>query len=119
VSLLEVVVGSGDSGLVVVLAGEADHSSVTRLTEVLTAQVSARTSHLTIDVTDLRSADLATAQALILAALIVRVQGGTAVLLNPQPPVAQLLDRLRAAETFTILGQASAEGEPATSTGSG
>jgi anti-anti-sigma regulatory factor len=50
----------------------------------------------------------------MLAALIVRVQGGNAVLLNPQTPVAQVLDRLRAAETFTILGRISAENEPAT-----
>lgn len=46
-SLLEVVIAGGDSGPVVVLAGEADHSSITQLNEVLTAQVSARTSHLT------------------------------------------------------------------------
>jgi anti-anti-sigma factor len=89
VSLLEISDEAGDSGPVVVLAGEADHSSITQLNEVLTAQVSARTSHLTIDVTNLRSADPATAQALLLAALIVRVQGGNPVLLNPQPLVAR------------------------------
>jgi anti-anti-sigma factor len=119
VSLLEISDEAGDSGPVVVLAGEADHSSITQLNEVLTAQVSARTSHLTIDVTNLRSADPATAQALLLAALIVRVQGGNPVLLNPQPLVAQALDHLRAAETFTILGRTSAENEPAASAGSG
>jgi hypothetical protein len=36
-----------------------------------------------MDVTNLRSADPATAQALLLAALIVRVQGGNPVLLKP------------------------------------
>lgn len=118
VSLLEIVVSGGDSGPVVVLAGEADHSSITQLNEVLTAQVSARTSHLTIDVTNLRSADQAPAEALVLAALIVRVQGRSAVLLNPQPLVAQILHRLRAPETFTILGQISADSAPATSTDS-
>ena len=117
-SLLEIVVSGGDSGPVVVLAGEADHSSITQLNEVLTAQVSARTSHLTIDVTNLRSADQAPAEALVLAALIVRVQGRSAVLLNPQPLVAQILHRLRAPETFTILGQISADSAPATSTDS-
>jgi anti-anti-sigma factor len=111
VSLLEISVEAGDPGPVVVLAGEADHSSITQLNEVLTAQVSARTSHLIIDVTNLRSADPATAQALMLAALIVRVQGGNPVLLNPQPLVAQVLDHLRAAETFTIVGRASAENQ--------
>ena len=118
-SLLEVSVAAGDSGPVVVLTGEADLSSTTQLYDVLTAQVSARTSHLPIDVTDLRSADPATAQALMLAALIVRAQGGNAVLLNPQAPVARVLDRLRAAEMFTILGRTSVANEPATSTDSG
>ena len=80
--------------------------------------MSALTSHLTIDVTNLRCADPATAQALMLAALIVRAQGGNAVLLNPQPLVAQILHRLRAPETLTILGQTSADSEPATSTDS-
>lgn len=108
-TLLEASVEAGDFGPVIVLAGEANLSSIAQLNEVLTAQVSARTSHLTIDVTNLRSADLATAQALMLAALIVRVQGGTAVLLNPQVTVALTLDRLRAAETFTVLGRTSAE----------
>jgi STAS domain len=75
VSLLEVSVAAGDSGPLVVLTGEADLSSITQLYEVLTAQVSARTSHLTIDVTDLRSADPAAAQALMLAALIIRGPG--------------------------------------------
>ena len=117
--LLEIVVAVGDSGPVVVLAREADHSSITQLNEVLTAQVSTRTSHLTIDVTNLRCADPATAQALMLAALIVRAQGGNAVLLNPQPLVAQILHRLRAAETLTTLCRTSAENEPATSTDSG
>ncbi len=85
-------------------SGEADLSSIAQFNEVLTAQVSARTSHLTIDVTNLRSADPATAQALALAALIVRVQGGNAVLLNPRATVALTPDRLRAAETFTFPG---------------
>ena len=108
-SLLEVSVAAGEFGPVIVLAGEADLSSMTQLNEVLTAHISARTTHLTIDVTNLRSTDLATAQALILAAVIVRVQGGNAVLLNPRAPVALMLDRLRAAETFTVLGRTSAE----------
>ena len=85
-SSLEVSVVAGDPGPVVVLTGEADRSSVTRLNEVLTAQVSARTRHLTIDATNLRSIDQAAAQALMLAALIVLVQGGRAVLVNPRNP---------------------------------
>jgi anti-anti-sigma factor len=100
--LLEVSVAAGDLGPIVVLAGEADRSSVTQLNEVLTAQVSARTRYLTIDATNLRSIDQTTAQALMLAALIVMVQGGRAVLVNPQEPVLQVLNRSRVTEMFTV-----------------
>lgn len=102
VSLLEVSIATGDSGPVIVLSGEADLSSVTQLNEVLASQISAQTTRLTIDVTNLRSADPVTAQALMLAALIVKAQGGTVVLLNPQEPVVQVMDHLSTAETFTI-----------------
>jgi anti-anti-sigma factor len=102
VSLLEVSVVAGDLSPVVVLADEADRSSVTQLNEVLTAQVSARTRYLTIDATNLRSIDQTTAQALMLAALIVMVQGGRAVLVNPQEPVLQVLNRSRVTEMFTV-----------------
>ena len=84
-SLLEVSVVAGNLGPVVVLAGEADRSSVTQLNKVLTAQVSARTRYLTIDATNLRSIDQTMAQALMLAALIVLVQGGRAVLTSRVP----------------------------------
>jgi anti-anti-sigma factor len=100
--LLEVSVAAGVLGPIVVLAGEADRSSVTQLNGVLTAQVSARTRYLTIDATNLRSIDQTTAQALMLAALIVMVQGGRAVLVNPQEPVLQVLNRSRVTEMFTV-----------------
>jgi anti-anti-sigma factor len=102
VSLLEVSVEAGDLGPVIVLAGDADSSSVTQLNEVLTAQVSGRTRHLTIDATNLRSIGPATAQTLMLAALIVMVQGGSTVLVNPQEPVLKMLSHTRATEMFTI-----------------
>ena len=108
-SSLEVSVVAGDPGPVVVLTGEADRSSVTRLNEVLTAQVSARTRYLTIDATHLRSIDQTTAQALMLVALIVLAQGGRAVLVNPQEPVLEVLNRGRVTEMFTIQDQAPAE----------
>ena len=73
-NLLEVSVQAGDLGPVIVLAGDADSSSVTQLNEVLIAQVSGRTRHLTIDATNLRSIDPATVQTLMLAAPIVMVR---------------------------------------------
>ena len=81
--------------------------------------MSALTSHLTIDVTNLRSADPGTGTGTD-AGRTDRQDPGRkrAVLLNPQPLVAQILHRLRAPETLTILGQTSADSEPATSTDS-
>ena len=90
-SLLEVSVQAGDLGPVIVLAGAADGSPAMELDEALTAQVSPWTTHLTIDATNLRSLDPATAQALMMAALIVMVQGGSTVLVNPQEPVLKML----------------------------
>lgn len=63
-SLLEVSVEDGDLGPVIVLAGDADGSPATELDAALTAQVSPRTTHLTINATNLRSFHPATAQAL-------------------------------------------------------
>ena len=94
-SLLEVSAETGNLGPVIVLAGDADGSSATQLDEVLTAVVSGRTVHLTIDATNLRSVDPATAQTLTLAALIVMVQGGRTVLVNPQEPVLKMLNHTR------------------------
>jgi len=102
VSLLDVSVEAGDLGPVIVLAGDADSSSVTHLNEVLTAQASGRTRHLTIDATNLRSIVPATAQTLMLAAPIVMVRGGSTVLVNPQEPVLKMLNHTRATEMFTI-----------------
>ena len=108
----EVSVAAGDPGPVIVLAGEADRSSGSRLNEVLTAQVSARTRYLTIDATNLSSIDQTMAQALMLAALIVMVQGGRAVLVNPQELVLEVLNRSRVTEMFTVRGRTPAETAP-------
>lgn len=113
--LLEVSVAAGDLGPVVVLAGEAGRSSVTQLNEVLTAQVSARTRCMTIDATHLRSIDQTTAQALMLGAQIVWVQGGRAVLVNPQELVLEVLNRSRVTEMFTVQDRTPAQTAPASS----
>ena len=115
-SLLEVSAETGNLGPVIVLAGDADGSSATQLDEVLTAVVSGRTVHLTIDATNLRSIDPATAQTLMLAALIVMVQGGSTALVNPQEPVLKMLNHTRATEVFAIQNRAPAETAPDTST---
>jgi anti-anti-sigma factor len=115
-SLLAVSAETGNLGPVIVLAGDADGSSATQLDEVLTAVVSGRTVHLTIDATNLRSVDPATAQTLTLAALIVMVQGGSTVLVNPQEPVLTMLSHTRATEMFAIQNRTPAEIAPDIST---
>jgi anti-anti-sigma factor len=118
-SLLEVSVQAGDLGPVIVLAGDADGSPAMELDEALTAQVSPWTTHLTIDVTNLRSLDPATAQTLMMAALIVMVQGGSTVLVNPQEPVLKMLSHTRTAEMFTIQARTPAGTAPDASSASG
>jgi len=118
VSLLEVSVEAGDLGPVIVLAGDADGSPAMELGETVTARVSPRTTHLTIDVTNLRSLDPATAQTLMTAALIVMVQGGRTVLVNPQEPVLKMLSHTRTAEMFTIQARTPAGTAPDTSAAS-
>ena len=115
-SPLEASAETGNLGPVIVLAGDGGDSSATQLNEVLTARLSGRTTHLTIDATDLRSIDPATAQTLMLAALIVMVQGGSTVLVNPQEPVLKMLDHTRATEMFTVQNRTPAETAPDIST---
>lgn len=109
-ALLSISIAAGVLGPVIVLAGEADSldgqgDGVAQLNEILTAQVSARARRLTIDATNLRSIDPGTAHSLMLAALIVMVQGGTIVLVNPQEPVLAMLRHTRTNEMFTIQRQ--------------
>jgi len=104
-SSLQVSVVPGESGPVLVLAGEADLTSITRLDEALAAQVSGQAVRLTIDATNLRFADTASVRTLAMAAVEVRTQAGSVTLLNPQPPVARLLDLLCVEEVLAIRGQ--------------
>jgi ABC-type transporter Mla MlaB component len=66
---LEVSVATGASGPVLVLAGEADFTSITRLDKALTAQVSGRAVQLAIDAANLRYADSASMRTLVMAAM--------------------------------------------------
>ncbi len=104
-SSLQVSVVSGEAGPILVLAGEADLTSVARLGEVITAQVSEPAVRLTIDATNLRFADTASVRTLAMAALKARTGAGSVTLLNPQPPVARVLDLLCLDELFAIRGE--------------
>jgi anti-anti-sigma factor len=99
-SSLQMRIVSGESGPVLVLAGEADLTSITRLDEALTAHVSGQTARLTIDATNLRFADSASVRSLATAARKARTRAGSVTLINPQPPVVRMLDLLCVDEIF-------------------
>ena len=104
-SSLQVSVVSGESGPILVLAGEADLTSVARLDEVLTAQVSGQAVRLTVDATNLRFADTASVRTLAMAAVKARTGAGSVTLVNPQPAVARILDLLCLDEAFAVRSQ--------------
>ena len=114
-SSLEVSIAAGASGPVLVLAGEADVTSITRLDEALTAQISGQAVQLTIDAANLRYADSASMRTLVMAAMKVKTRAGSVTLLDPQPSVARLLDMLCVEEAFSIRGRTGGETYPDTS----
>jgi anti-anti-sigma factor len=112
VTLLDVWAATGASGPVLVLAGEADFTSVARLDEALTSQISGQAVQLTIDATNLRYADLASIRTLVEAAMKVGTRNGSVTLLNPQPSVARMLDLPCADEMFSIRCRTAGEAQP-------
>ncbi len=111
-SSLEVSIATGASGPVLVLAGEADFTSITRLAEALTAQISGQAVQLTIDAANLRYADSAAMRTLVMAAMKARTQAGSVTLLDPQPAVARMLDLLCIDRMFSIRHRAAGGAHP-------
>jgi anti-anti-sigma factor len=112
VSSLEVSIAAGASGPVLALAGEADVTSITRLDEALTAQISGPAVQLTIDAANLRYADSASVRTLVMAAMKARTQAGSVTLLDPQPAVARMLNLLCIDEMLSIRRRAAGETHP-------
>ena len=110
--LLEVSVAAGESGPVVILAGEADLATVAELSQALAAQVSGGARHLTVDLSGLRFADSASVRALVLAGQALKDAGGELELLRPQPIVARALTLLGVDQVFTVRGGTGAEPGP-------
>ena len=106
-SSLEISVTSRESSPVLVLAGEADFTSITRLDEALTTQMSGQVVQLTIDAAKLRYADAASMRTLVAAAKRARSREGSVTLVNPQPPVARMLGLLCADGMVSIRGRAA------------
>ena len=63
-------------------------------------------------IANLRYADSASMRTLVMAAMKVRTRAGSVTLLDPQPPVARLLDLLCVDEMFSIRGRAAGETHP-------
>ena len=115
--MLKASVAAGRSGPVITLSGEADLTSVTQLSELLSAQIPDGPRELTIDLSGLRFADSATIRTLVLAARTLKERAGSLVLLRPQRSVARVLE-LTGAERIFIIREATGC-EPADQRGAG
>jgi anti-sigma B factor antagonist len=112
VGLLRITVTAGESGPVLVLAGETDMTTVAELSGALTAQLASGARHLTVDISELRFADSPSMRALALTARALRERNGDMVLLRPQPTVARVLSLTSLDQIATVRPDTSAEAEP-------
>jgi anti-anti-sigma factor len=107
-SLLQTSVTAGASGPLIVLSGVADISTITQLSGVITSQLSEITRQLMmmmIDVSGLRFADSAAIALLLLVARTLKGQGGSMVLIRPQPAVARAVTLADPDQIITIQGR--------------
>jgi len=100
--LLKTSVTAGESGPVIVLAGETDATTAWQVGDLIDEQLAAGTRQLTIDVSQLRFADSAFRYVLMRAARILDRRGGTLALLHPQRQLAQVLALTGADRMLTI-----------------
>lgn len=107
--LLTARVAAGTSGPVIVLSGEADLTCAGQLSALITAQLSRGIRQLTLDVSGLRFADLATIRELVRAARTLKERGGSLVLLRPRRPVARVLALTGTEHMFTIYEETHGE----------
>lgn len=107
-STLRASVSAGESGPVITLSGETDVTTVAELSELVTAQLSGGTLHLTVDASGLSFADSVSVRVLVLAARTLRQRGGGLVLLRPQRVLARMLEVMGADQMITIRGETEA-----------
>ena len=107
-STLRASVSAGESGPVITLSGQADLATVAELSELVTAQLSGGTLHLTVDASGLSFADSVSVRVLVLAARTLRQRGGGLVLLRPQRVLARMLEVMGADQMITIRGETEA-----------
>ena len=92
----------------ITLSGETDVTTVAELSELVTAQLSGGTLHLTVDASGLSFADSVSVRVLVLAARTLRQRGGGLVLLRPQRVLARMLEVMGADQMITIRGETEA-----------
>jgi stage II sporulation protein AA (anti-sigma F factor antagonist) len=97
---------------VITLSGETDITTVAELSELVTAQLSGGTLHLTIDASGLSFADSASVRVLVLAARTLRQRGGGLLLQRPQQVLVRMLEIMGADQMITIRGETEARPEP-------
>jgi anti-sigma B factor antagonist len=112
VGLLEISVAAGETGLVLMLSGEADLTTVAELTDALSAQLATGARHLTVDLSRLRFADSAVIRALVLADRTLKNRGGGLALAYPQPGVARALSLLGVDQAIEVRDGMSAAADP-------
>ena len=105
---LRASVSAGESGPVITLSGETDITTVAELRELVTAQLSGGTLHLTVDASGLGFADSVSVRVLVSAARTLRQRGGGLVLLRPQRVLARMLEVMGADQMITIRGETEA-----------
>jgi anti-anti-sigma factor len=102
VDLLGTSVAAGAYGPLIVLSGAADFTSIAYLTGVLASQMTEVTRQLMIDVSGLRFADSASIWLLLVVARTLKGEGGSMVLIRPQPAVARILTLIDTDHVITI-----------------
>jgi anti-anti-sigma factor len=100
--MLKAWVEAGDSGPVIMLAGEADMTGARQLDTLIAGQLAGEIRQLVIDVSGLRFADSASIRTLALTARTLKERGGSLVLLDPQPSVARVMALLGVDQLVTI-----------------
>lgn len=100
--MLDALVTAGACGPLIVLSGVADISTIAQLTGMITDQLSQCTRCLMIDVSGLHFADSMSIWVLLLVARTLKTQGGSMVLIQPQPAVARMLTLVDTDQVITI-----------------
>jgi anti-sigma B factor antagonist len=117
--MLQASVEAGESGPVIVLAGEMDLTCAEQLDALITGQLAGGTRQLAIDVSGLRFADSASIRTLVLAARTLKERNGSLVLVDPQRSVARVLALLGADQMITIRRKTPAMQQPEASEADG